>query len=82
MIVFPKVKPIHFWSQKVLPLVYDDSLSYYEVLGKMAAKMNEIIKYIQGAFVDELSQLISQYFVEMTYDSSTETITLTVEDEE
>ena len=28
-----------FWCQKVLPLVYDDSLSYYEVLCK-------IVKYI------------------------------------
>ena len=29
--------------QKVLPAVYDDSLSYYELLAKIQAKMNEII---------------------------------------
>ena len=29
---------------KVLPLVYDDSLSYYEVLCKLTTKMNEIIE--------------------------------------
>ena len=29
--------------QKVLPAVYDDSLSYYELLAKIQAKMNEVI---------------------------------------
>lgn len=33
-----------FWCQKVLPLVYDDSLSYYEVVDKCVAKLNEIIE--------------------------------------
>jgi hypothetical protein len=32
-----------FWCQKVLPLVYDDSLSYYEVLGKVVKYLNDII---------------------------------------
>lgn len=32
-----------FWAHKVLPLVYDDSLSYYEILLKLFAKINEII---------------------------------------
>lgn len=31
------------YCQKVLPLVYDDSLSYYEVLCKLRAKINEVI---------------------------------------
>ena len=34
---------IRFWCFKVLPLVYDDSLSYYEVLCKMRDKLNEMI---------------------------------------
>lgn len=34
---------VRFWCFKVLPLVYDDSLSYYEVLCKIAAKLNEMI---------------------------------------
>lgn len=37
------VNKFKFWCQKVLPLVYDDSLSYYEVLCKVAAKLNEVI---------------------------------------
>ena len=32
-----------FWCQKVLPLVYDDSISYYEVLGKMVVYLNQVI---------------------------------------
>lgn len=38
----PKINsPFRFWCQKALPLVYDDSLSYYEVLCK-------VVKYING----------------------------------
>lgn len=33
-----------FWCQKVLPLVYDDSLSYYEVLCKVVDYLNNIIE--------------------------------------
>ena len=28
------LSPFRLWCQKVLPLVYDDSLSYYELLFK------------------------------------------------
>lgn len=37
------IKPLSFWVQKVLPLVYDDSLSYYEVVDKCVEKINELI---------------------------------------
>ena len=29
-----------FWCQKVLPIVYDDSLSYYELLNKVVDYLN------------------------------------------
>ena len=32
-----------FWCQKVLPLVYDDSLSYYEVLCKLTDYINNLM---------------------------------------
>ena len=32
-----------FWCQKVLPLVYDNSLSYYEVLCKVVTYINKLI---------------------------------------
>ena len=37
-----------FWCQKILPLVYDDSLSYYEVLCKLKAKLNEVIEQLNA----------------------------------
>lgn len=38
-----KIHRLHFYCQKVLPLIYDESLSYYEVLCKIKVKLNEII---------------------------------------
>lgn len=35
---------LKFWCQKVLPLVYDDSLSYYEVLNKVVVYLNNTIE--------------------------------------
>lgn len=32
-----------FWCQKVLPIVYDDSLSYYELLNKVVVYLNNVI---------------------------------------
>lgn len=39
-----KMKYFRFWCQKVLPLVYDDSLSYYEILCKVVKYINDLIK--------------------------------------
>ena len=38
-----EINPLRYWCQKVLPLVYDDSLSYYELLNKVVHKLNELI---------------------------------------
>lgn len=45
-----------FWCQKVLPLVYDDSLSYYEVLCKVVDYLNKVIED-DKQFVNELAEL-------------------------
>lgn len=37
------INPLRVWVQHVLPLVYDDSLSYYELLCKMTDKINQLI---------------------------------------
>lgn len=37
------LKHFKFWCQKVLPLVYDNSLSYYEVLCKVVKYINDLI---------------------------------------
>ena len=33
---------LHFYCQKVLPLAYDDSLSYYELLCKVVKYVNDL----------------------------------------
>lgn len=51
-----ELKHFKFWCQKVLPLVYDDSLSYYEVLCKVVEYINKIIDDENGtiAQIEEL----------------------------
>lgn len=39
-----KIEPFKFWCQKVLPNVYDDSLSYYEYLCKLNEYLNQVIE--------------------------------------
>lgn len=41
---FKELPTFRFWCQKVLPLVYDDSLSYYEILCKIVKYINNIIE--------------------------------------
>ena len=50
---FIKNNPFRFWCQKVLPLVYDDSLSYYELLCKVVCKLNELAEN-QNNLSDEI----------------------------
>ena len=38
------LKPFKAWFQKTLPLVYDDSLTYQELLYKLIAKINEVVE--------------------------------------
>lgn len=37
------LKHFRFWCYKVLPLVYDNSLSYYEILCKVVKYINDLI---------------------------------------
>lgn len=60
-----------FWCQKVIPLVYDDSLSYYELLCKVVnylnnviedlKKMGEDITNLYNAF-EQLQNYVNNYF--------------------
>lgn len=71
------IKHFRFWCQKVLPLVYDNSLSYYEVLCKVSAKLNELINNvndipeyidakIEEAFDDDhILELLSQFITKI-----------------
>lgn len=39
---YVKMRRFHAWVQTIVPFVYDNSLSFYEVLDKMAEYLNEI----------------------------------------
>ena len=56
MAEFIKNRPFRFWCQKVLPLVYDDSLSYYELLCKVVCKLNELAEN-ENNLSDEIKQV-------------------------
>lgn len=60
-----------FWCQKVLPLVYDDSLSYYELLCKVVDYLNKTMEDVNTAVedvtalhdaYDELQSYVNTYF--------------------
>lgn len=55
---FKTIKPITFWCQKILPLVYDDSLSYYEMMCKIVHSLNEVINNIND-IPDFIRDLVS-----------------------
>lgn len=55
-----------FWLQKTQPLVYDDALSYYEVLCRTSAILNQLIKQVndltdaQKNFIEDATNLLNQ----------------------
>lgn len=57
------MRNFRFWCQKVLPLVYDDSISYYEVLGKMVVYLNQVIDNV-NADIDNVNTL-KEAFIEL-----------------
>lgn len=65
-----ELTPFAFWCQKVMPAVLDDSLSFYEVLCKLTAKLNDAIETINGhselittmqSEIDDLQTLTAQH---------------------
>ena len=58
-----ELKPFRFWCQKVLPLVYDDSLSYYELLCKVVEYLNNTIKAMDESIVN--IQNLYQGYIEL-----------------
>ena len=64
------VSKLQYWCQKILPAVYDDSLSYYELLNKVVQKLNEVID--QGNDLSEgmtsLYFYVNEYFANLDID--------------
>ena len=62
-------KPFQFWCQKVLPLVYDDSISYYELLNKVVHYLNNVIKDV-SAMGGNINDLLDAYIKLQDYVNS------------
>ena len=56
---FNEIRPFRYWCNKVLPMVYDDSLSYYELLCKVVKHMNDI-----GSNVNSLGENVQFVYEE------------------
>ena len=54
------IETLCFYCQKVLPMVYDDSLSYYELTCKVCNKLNEVIE-AQNGIPDYIEKKIKEY---------------------
>ena len=68
---YKELRPFRFWCQKVLPLVYDDSLSYYELLCKVVDYLNKTMEDVDTLHTDvenlhtayeELQAYVNSYF--------------------
>ena len=68
---YKDLHPFRFWCQKVLPLVYDDSLSYYELLCKTVDYLNktmEDVDTLEGDVTnlhkayEQLQDYVNNYF--------------------
>lgn len=46
------LEPFRYWCQHVLPLVYDDSLSYYELLNKLVDYLNKTMEDVSNMDTD------------------------------
>ena len=68
------------YCQKILPLVYDESLSYYEAICKFQSKLNEIInvtnEFISGGIDEAIDKYFNNVMIDAIYDEQTETIIL------
>lgn len=60
---FGRISPFRFWCQKVLPAVYDDSLSYYELLCKVTETLNKVIELdnTQSDAITELQEILAAF---------------------
>lgn len=63
-----RIEGFRFWAHKIIPLVYDESLSYYEFLCKVMAKLNETIELLnkQNEELENFEEEINTKFTELT----------------
>lgn len=63
---YKDLQPFRLWCQKVLPLVYDDSLSYYELLCKVVDYLNKTMEDV-GTLHGDVTNLHKAYVKLQSY---------------
>ena len=64
---FNQIRPFRYWCHKVLPLVYDDSLSYYELLCKVTQHLNSMGESVNNLgenvqfMLEEFNKLLASF---------------------
>ena len=81
MIDFTNVPNIHYWTQRVLPLVFDESLSYVEKINKLEYNINELINNYNSfgqnvvteinSFEEETTNQINSFIQQITNEINT-----------
>ena len=81
MIDFTKIPNIHYWTQRVLPCVFDESLSYVEKINKLEEEINKLIeeynKFGQNVvteintFEEEMTNQINTFIQQVTNEINT-----------
>lgn len=80
---YSPLTPFRYWCQKVLPLVYDDSLSYYECLNKVVDYLNKTMEDVETlhgdteamlAAFNSLQTYVNTYFDELNLTEEVQTV--------
>ena len=62
-------------TTRVIPTVYDDSLSYYETLCKFANALEDMREVLDGGIVDYIKEGLGDLIYRASYNKDTECIT-------
>lgn len=70
----------NYKNQSILPLVFDDSISYYEAISRLIYTVNQLVLLINNSIDENLKSYIDSKFdslmINAIYDEETETIVL------
>lgn len=88
---FTEISKLHHYCQKILPLVYDESLSYYELLCKLTHTVNQCVDGVNNLYENldvQLSDLFNTWvennldkvLLKASYDETNKQIILNSED--
>lgn len=76
-------KAKNYYSYKVIPLAFDESMSYIEDIASLRHKLNEVITFVNDVIEEKITDYIDERFNDIMlnsmYDAETETLILYVD---